>query len=83
MDAKYQKIIKNSHWEPKTRPRMPRQARAAQFAPFAALNGFYDRIEATTTQILAKKEREIVQESEIWPGDREDFLESQENPENL
>jgi hypothetical protein len=35
----YDDIINLPHHEPKFHPRMSRQARAAQFAPFAALNG--------------------------------------------
>lgn len=36
----YEDIIHLPHPEPKTRPRMPIEARAAQFAPFAALTGY-------------------------------------------
>lgn len=33
----YQDIINLPHWEPKGRKRMSMEARASQFAPFAAL----------------------------------------------
>jgi len=44
MSEKYDDIIDLPHYEPKNHPRMSRLARAAQFAPFAALNG-YDEAE--------------------------------------
>lgn len=66
---KYQEILHAAKWEPRTRGRMSREARVAQFMPFAALNGFYEEIEATQTEILNRREREIVQEAETWPGD--------------
>jgi hypothetical protein len=36
----YDDIIALPHHQSERRPRMPRQDRAAQFAPFAALNGY-------------------------------------------
>lgn len=36
---KYDEIINHSHYEPKRHPRMSREMRAGQFAPFAALAG--------------------------------------------
>lgn len=36
---KYNEIINHSHYEPQHHSRMPREARAAQFAPYAALHG--------------------------------------------
>ena len=41
-EERYGDIIDMGHPEPKNHPRMSRDARAAQFAPFAALTG-YDR----------------------------------------
>lgn len=35
----YDDIIDLPHYEPKKHPRMPMEARAAQFAPFAAVSG--------------------------------------------
>ena len=37
--GEYDDIIHLSHYEPKRHPRMPMAARAAQFAPFAAVAG--------------------------------------------
>ena len=67
--AKYQAILRAPHWEPRARPRMSRQARAAQFSPFAALTGFYDEIEAKRTELAQRRDAEIIQEGETWPGD--------------
>ena len=39
MSTEYDDIIHLSHYEPKRHPRMPMAARAAQFAPFAAVAG--------------------------------------------
>ena len=44
---KYDDIIGLGHWEPKRHPRMSMEARAAQFAPFAALTGYEEAIEET------------------------------------
>ena len=40
----YADIIGLDHYEPKYTPRMSASARAGQFAPFAALSGYGDRI---------------------------------------
>lgn len=44
---KYDDIINLPHYEPKTHKRMSLEARAAQFAPFAALTGYEDEIKET------------------------------------
>ena len=44
---KYDEIIEHPHYEPKRHPRMSREMRAAQFAPFAALSGHADAIRRT------------------------------------
>lgn len=43
----YEDIINLPHPEPRTHPRMPRENRAAQFAPFAALSGYEDAVNET------------------------------------
>ena len=45
--GKYDDIINLPHYEPKTHPRMSMYARAAQFAPFAALTGYEDSVRET------------------------------------
>lgn len=45
--AEYEKIINHLHYEPKHHPRMPREMRAAQFAPYAALSGHASAIRRT------------------------------------
>ncbi len=47
MKDKYEDIINLPHWEPNVNhPRMSAESRAAQFAPFAALNGYDEAIKA-------------------------------------
>ena len=45
MMGRYDDIIGHGRWNPQTRPRMPRESRAAQFSPFAALTGYEEEIE--------------------------------------
>lgn len=49
--ANYKDIITLPHQESKTRPKMSKQARAAQFAPFAALTGFDEIIDNVELRI--------------------------------
>ncbi len=44
---KYDEIINHPHYEPKNHPRMSREMRAAQFAPYAALTGYAEAIKKT------------------------------------
>lgn len=50
----YEKIIKREHPKSEKYPPMPRLNRAAQFAPFAALTGFDDKIEDETLLVDMK-----------------------------
>lgn len=50
----YDDIINLPHYVSKKRPQMSREARAAQFAPFAALTGYGDAVEETA-RIVGKK----------------------------
>ena len=43
----YEDIINLPHYEPKNHQRMKLEARAAQFAPFAALTGYEDAVQET------------------------------------
>ena len=47
MNSKYDEIIGLPHHVSKTRPQMPMDDRAAQFAPFDALNGYDEAIQET------------------------------------
>ena len=47
VSKKYAEIINHVHYEPKHHPRMPREMRAAQFAPYAALSGHASAIRRT------------------------------------
>lgn len=51
----YNDIIHLPHPEPKNHPRMPMEARAAQFAPFAALTG-YDAVISETARLTDPQE---------------------------
>ncbi len=53
----YMDIIDLPHPEPKKHERMPRENRAAQFAPFAALTGFEDSIAETEKSSEEKRSR--------------------------
>lgn len=53
----YEDIISIKEHEPKNRVRMPRKKRSAQFAPFAALTGFEDRMSEKSR--LTDKKREL------------------------
>lgn len=45
--SKYDSIINHPHYEPKGHPKMSREMRAAQFAPYAALIGHAGAIKKT------------------------------------
>lgn len=45
--SKYGEIINHPHYEPKNHPRMSREMRAGQFAPYAALSGHAGAIKKT------------------------------------
>lgn len=48
----YSDIINLPHHEPRNHPRMSMEARAAQFAPFAALTGYNEAIEAAAREVM-------------------------------
>lgn len=58
--GKYDDIINLPHYEPKNHKRMSMYARAAQFAPFAALTGYDDSVKETAR--LTNKRIEIDEE---------------------
>ena len=58
--GKYDDIINLPHHESKKNPRMSKEARAAQFAPFAALTG-YDEVINETARLTSKR-KEINEE---------------------
>ena len=49
-------------------PHVAAGAGGAVFA-IAALTGFYDEIEAKRTELAQRRDAEIIQEGEAWPGD--------------
>ncbi len=56
MINKYDDIINYSHYEPKRHKRMPILERASQFAPFAALTGYEEKIKEVSKEKYDKKE---------------------------
>ena len=60
----YEEIINLNHYNPKFHPRMSIYNRSAQFAPFAALTGYSEKINETT-RITNKKINLSEQEKEI------------------
>lgn len=57
---KYDEIINHPHYEPKNHPRMSREMRAGQFAPYAALNGHASAIRRTA-KFAELREQRIVE----------------------
>lgn len=58
MNGNYDDIINLPHYEPKRHPRMSPSARAAQFAPFAALTGYDEAIKESERDINGMSEQE-------------------------
>ena len=56
---KYEEIINHSHYEPKRHPRMSREMRAGQFAPYAALSGHAGAIRRTAKLVEYRSRRVI------------------------
>lgn len=65
MSEKYDDIINLPHHVSAKRPQMSRSARAAQFAPFAALVGLDDEMEETARLTDAKPELEEAEKEKI------------------
>lgn len=56
MRTAYDDIIGLEHPEPRRHPRMSHMARAAQFAPFAALKGYEDSLEENRMKNVSENE---------------------------
>lgn len=56
---KYEEIINHPHYEPKRHPRMSREVRAGQFAPYAALSGHAGAIRRTAKLVEYRSRRVI------------------------
>lgn len=65
MSGKYDDIINLPHHVSTKRPRMSRSARAAQFAPFAAIVGLDDELEETARLTDSKPELEESEKEKI------------------
>ena len=57
---KYEEIINHSHYEPKRHPRMSREMRAGQFAPYAALSGHAGAIRRTA-KLAEYRSRRVIE----------------------
>ena len=58
--SKYAEIINHPHYEPKNHPRMSKEMRAAQFAPYAALHG-HDAAIRRTAYFAELRSRRIIE----------------------
>lgn len=76
MKAEYRAIINHKHFEPKRHPRMTREKRAAQFAPFAALTG-YDKVLKNTIKISELRSRRVIEMEEL--DEPSQFFESEKS----
>ncbi len=56
----YDEIINHPHYEPKNHPRMSREMRAGQFAPYAALAGHAGAVKRTAKFAELRKHRVII-----------------------
>ena len=65
MSGKYDDIINLPHHVSTKRPQMSRSARAAQFAPFAAIVGLDDELEETARLTDTKPELEEAEKEKI------------------
>lgn len=61
----YEDILHLPHHVSHTHPPMPRQDRAAQFAPFAALSGYEDAIREAARRTVPRKELEEDEKEEL------------------
>lgn len=77
MSGKYDDIINLPHHVSTKRPQMTRSARAAQFAPFAALVGLDDEMEETARLTDIKPELEEAEKEKI----NRILLEIRDNPQ--
>lgn len=77
MSGKYDDIINLPHHVSAKRPQMSRSARAAQFAPFAALVGLDDEMEETARLTDTKPELEKAEKEKI----NRILLEIRDNPQ--
>ncbi len=77
MSGKYDDIINLPHHVSTKRPQMSRLARAAQFAPFAAIVGLDDELEETARLTDSKPELEEAEKEKI----NRVLLEIRDNPQ--
>jgi hypothetical protein len=64
--TKYDEIINHPHYEPVRHPRLPKEMRAAQFAPYAALSGHASAIHRTAKFAKLRSQRIIAPDGEVF-----------------
>ena len=64
--TKYGGIIGHPHYEPARHPRLSREMRAAQFAPYAALSGHSGAIRRTAKFAELRRRRVIESDGEAF-----------------
>ncbi len=79
MTHDYDDIINLPHHVSQRHPPMSLEARAAQFAPFAALTGHYAAIDATARRVASKEQLRAV--ADEYANDYTDML-SDIQPDN-
>ena len=62
---KYDEIINHPHYDPRNHPRMSREMRAAQFAPYAALSGHANAIRRTA-KFAELRDHRIIEPSDEY-----------------
>lgn len=67
MTHEYDDIINLPHHVSAHHPPMSMMARAAQFAPFAALTGHYAAIDATARRVASKEQLHLADTDETEP----------------
>lgn len=67
MTDNYEDIIGHPHHVSENHPQMPPSARAAQFAPFSALNGHSRALEATVGRHIERENRTLYSDSQDFP----------------
>ena len=61
----YLDILDLEHPNPRNHPRMPKEARAGQFSPYAALTGYEEAVQETARYTSSKKELDEAEKEKL------------------